>query len=61
LFDTLLDILNKEDRNQGIYTIYLNNMTDDYLSNTSNERKVIDYIAGMTDEFFINEYKKYQK
>ena len=60
LFDKLLDILNKEDKNQPIYTVYLNGMAEDYLKNTSNERKVIDYIAGMTDEYFINEYKRYQ-
>ena len=60
LFDKLLDILNKEDENQNIYKVYLHNMTKDYLKNTSNERKVIDYIAGMTDEYFLNEYKNYQ-
>ena len=60
LFDKLLDILNKHDENQDIYKYYLNNMNNDYLKNTSNERKVIDYIAGMTDEYFVNEYKKYQ-
>ena len=27
-----------------------------YLENTSNVRKVLDYIAGMTDNYFINEY-----
>ena len=61
LFDKLLDILNKEDKNQDIYKIYLNSMSKEYLKNTSNERKVIDYIAGMTDEYFLNEYKKYKK
>ena len=29
-----------------------------YLDNTTNERKVIDYIAGMTDAFLVSEYNK---
>ena len=60
LFDKLLEVLNKKDENQNIYKIYLNDMSKEYLKNTSNERKVIDYIAGMTDEFFISEYQNYQ-
>ena len=35
-------------------------MNNDYKNNTSNERVVIDYIAGMTDEYFLNEYKHYE-
>ncbi len=60
LFNKLLEVINKQDENHNIYRIYLNKMSKEYLKNTSNERKVIDYIAGMTDEFFLNEYKKYQ-
>ena len=41
-----------------IYTLYLDSLTDEYNNNTTNARKVIDYISGMTDEFFLNEYKK---
>ena len=60
LFNKLLDIINKGDENHNIYKVYLKDMSEEYLKNTSNERKVIDYIAGMTDEFFIREYEKYQ-
>jgi dGTPase len=60
LFDKLLNILNKKDLNNNIYTLYLNKMNNDYKNNTSNERIVIDYIAGMTDDYFMKEYKKYQ-
>ena len=35
-----------------------NNLDKEYLEKTSNERKVIDYIAGMTDDYFLNEYKR---
>jgi dGTP triphosphohydrolase len=31
-------------------------MDEDYLNNTTDERKVIDYIAGMTDDFIVSEY-----
>ena len=41
-----------------IFTIFLNNMCDDYINNTSDERKVIDYIAGMTDDYFVREYNR---
>ncbi len=60
LFDKYLKFLNDEDQNQDIFKKYLNGMSKEYLKNTSNERKAIDYIAGMTDEYFLNEYKKYQ-
>lgn len=60
LFKKLLDILNKGDQNHAIFTGFLNGMNKEYLKNTSNERKVLDYIAGMTDDYFLNEYKKYQ-
>ena len=33
-------------------------MNEEYKNNTSNERIVIDYISGMTDDFFVNEYNK---
>ena len=32
-------------------------MNNEYINDTSIERIVIDYIAGMTDDFFISEYK----
>ena len=36
-------------------------MSDEYLNKTTPERKVIDYIAGMTDDFIISEYKEIVK
>ena len=35
-------------------------MNEEYKNNTSNERIVLDYIAGMTDKYFIDEYNYYQ-
>lgn len=60
LFDKLLyQVENNIDSN--INKVFLKNMSKDYMNNTSNKRKVIDYIAGMTDDYFINEYKLYCK
>ena len=60
LFDKLLDVIKNKEKNHNIYRKYLKKMTKEYLENTTDERKVIDYIAGMTDEYFLKEYKKYQ-
>ena len=58
LFDYYLDCLNNKVKSSSIYKVFLNDMNDDYKNNTTNERMVIDYIAGMTDEYFINEFNK---
>jgi len=50
----------KDKNNEGdIYQVFLGNMDDHYITNTSDEQKVIDYIAGMTDDYFQNKYRKY--
>lgn len=48
-------------KDSEIYTLFLDNMSNDYISNTSNKRIVIDFIAGMTDNFFVKCYKKIEK
>ena len=57
LFEKLLLIVENEDKDQNIYLRFLNKMNSRYLQETSNARKVIDYIAGMTDDYFLNEYQ----
>jgi len=37
---------------------FLEQMGSRYIENTPYERMVIDYIAGMTDDFFNNEYRE---
>ena len=55
LFNALLeDIKNKKGR---INDVYLSKMTKKYVKETSPERIAIDYIAGMTDDYFMTEYK----
>lgn len=58
LFKQYLNDLEMENKDSSIYTVFLNTMNDDYKNNVTNARKVIDYIAGMTDNFFIAEYNK---
>ncbi len=49
------------DKNNEIFRIFLDNQNNYYMENTSSERKVIDYIAGMTDDFFITRVQKVYK
>jgi len=56
LFDTYLLDIETKNKDSSIYKDFLNNMDPSYLEKTKNERIVIDFIAGMTDDFFINEY-----
>ena len=58
VFETNLKYLQNKNTETNIHKIYLNNMTEEYKNNTSNERIVIDYIAGMTDDYFTKEYMK---
>lgn len=56
VFERFLQDVRNENKDSDIYTIFLNDMTDKYLKETTDERKVIDYIAGMTDDFLVKEY-----
>ncbi len=57
VFDVSLECVKKQDKDSGIFEVFLNKMSSEYLANTSDERKVIDYIAGMTDDYIVREYK----
>ena len=58
LFKRLLNDLKRTDLDSSIYIDYLNHMCKDYLDKTSDEQKVIDFIAGMTDGYFMTLYHK---
>lgn len=58
VFEKCLDDIKNNNKDGRIYTIFLNNMAQEYLDNTSDARKVIDYIAGMTDDFIVSEYNR---
>jgi len=59
LFDHLLKDVKNNNTDSNIYKIFIKNKNEKYRQNTP-ERIVIDYIAGMTDDFFLKEYKKYE-
>lgn len=59
LFDVYLEAIKKKDVNNLIFTVFLNDQSNNYLQNTSDKRMVIDFISGMTDDFFLQEIKKY--
>ena len=59
LFNIYYKALTNKETNNDIYLLFLNNMCNDYINNSSKSRIVIDYIAGMTDDFFIDQYDKY--
>ena len=61
LFDVNLYFLENKIKDSDIYEIYLNKMSKKYTHNNTNERMVLDYIAGMTDDFFHVQYDKIKK
>ena len=56
IFEYCLKQLRENNKESRIYKIFLNDMSSEYKKNNSNERIVIDYIAGMTDDYFLKEY-----
>jgi len=57
IYNKYLNDLNQNNKSSIIYTMFLNYKKEKYLENTSNQRKVIDFIAGMTDNLFLTEIK----
>ena len=58
LFSKYLHDLEYNNRKSEIYTLFVDNMSEEYLKENSNKRIVIDFLAGMTDDYFIEAYKK---
>lgn len=59
LFNQFLNDLNNHKKQSEIYKVFLNDMDKNYINNNSNERIVIDFIAGMTDDYFLKLAHKY--
>ncbi|MBN1696402.1 MAG: HD domain-containing protein [Spirochaetales bacterium] len=59
LFEKYINDLRIQNRRSALFTLFLDNMNADYVKKTKNERIVLDFIAGMTDDFFNNEFRKY--
>lgn len=58
LFETYLNDINTNNQKSPINYSYLNNMCPEYKENNTQARIVIDYIAGMTDDYFLSEYER---
>lgn len=61
IYKVYIDAIEKNDKRNIIFKVFLNYQTASYNTNTNNKRKVIDFISGMTDKMFLNEIKKYSK
>lgn len=61
LFQFFLNDLENKDKESIIYQDFLNNMNEEYKRKTKKTRIVIDYIAGMTDDYFIKQYNVCKK
>ena len=58
LFNKYLDDITNKNYDSDIYKIFLNTMDASYIDNTDSKRMVIDYIAGMTDDYFVKMIKR---
>ena len=58
LFSKYLNDLEYNKKDSDIYTRFVNKMSKEYVENTPNKRIVIDYISGMTDDYFVSSYEK---
>lgn len=60
MFRHLFDVYMKQihQKNSVIYREFLQDRKKSYIEDTTDEEKVIDYIAGMTDNYFFKEYER---
>ena len=57
LFSLYLNDIENKNTDSLIYKIFLNTQSKEYLDNTPIKRQVIDFISGMTDEFFLSQIR----
>ena len=55
LFEKYLDDIENENRSSMIFKGFLEDMSEDYIQNHRNEEIVRDFIAGMTDQYFLRQ------
>jgi dGTPase len=55
LFEKYLNDLENENHSSVIFTRFLKDMSEDYLNNHSKEEIVRDFVAGMTDQYFLRQ------
>ena len=55
LYYSLLNDLDSNNKKSNIYKDFISHMSREYLDNTGNKQIVLDYIAGMTDDYFMTQ------
>ena len=58
LYKKYVNDIENENFSSDIYEIFLSKQSDEYNYNTKTKRKVLDFIEGMTDDYFIKCSKK---
>lgn len=58
LFEVYFQDLKSKNESSAFYRYFLKNMKGNYHKGTHDKRKAIDFIAGMTDDFFNNQFKE---
>lgn len=58
LFDKYVKDIENKNKDSEIYKEFLDWKNEDYLNNNNPKRIVIDFLAGMTDEYFISKYQQ---
>lgn len=61
LYKECLHDIETNNKKSSIYQVYLKDANPEYLKNTDPKRIAIDYISGMTDEFFMESIQKIEK
>ena len=56
LYEFYLGDLKKGDSDASIFKDFISHLPDSYLEETSDERVVADYLASMTDQYFMKQY-----
>ena len=59
LFQKYLEDLETGNQDSDIFSGFLDGMSAEYRENAPNAEIIRDFIAGMTDEYFLNQCKKY--
>ena len=58
IYNKYLEDIKNNNQESDVFKVYLSGQSKEYLDNTPDKRKVIDFIAGMTDEMFLREIEQ---
>lgn len=61
LFEIYMEALEKQEKDNDIFQVFLQGMCQAYVATTSHAQMVIDFMSGMTDNYIERQYIKYIK